>query len=359
MNLNHSRHVIPSLALTGILLLELIVPGTVSAQYYPPTTPGYSPYPPSTVGSPYPPSASQPPLTSPFPAEGGATYATAPAGASPYPPVSSPYPGAPPATSYPPSTTAYPPSSSYPPAAGYAAFPAPTYPQTTAPVATSMMSYAPYAAVSGFKYNYSPDAGDFVSIQARNAGRWEQFPLTLHLTYPEGMGDSEKQIVKDAIAAWQKHVDIQLVDRPEQAKIEIQWATDLNTNDLGETTFTATHVNPTGWLILDKAVVRLQDPAKYVDVQPGSLKAAVMHQVGHALGINNHSDNERDVMAEPNYRRHGMVQTAVRTLANRTIGQFLGFPSYDNATPDRKRSMMPPSDRLTKRDLNTLIRLYN
>jgi predicted Zn-dependent protease len=214
--------------------------------------------------------------------------------------------------------------------------------------------------VSGFKYAYHPQSGDYFNLQSRNAGRWEQFPITLHLTFPEDMNERDRESVKYAVSQWQKYVDITVVDQPDMAKIEITWVTDLGENEeLGETTVFKGRMDSLGRYVYDKVVIRLQDPSLYQDVQPGALRSAVMHQMGHALGINTHSDNIKDLMAEPTYRRaHSqIVKKAVRSFASKTLGQFIDIPQQA-PQDDRGRVVYPPVDRISKRDLNTLLRLY-
>jgi predicted Zn-dependent protease len=201
-----------------------------------------------------------------------------------------------------------------------------------------------------------------LNIQIRNAGRWGQFPVTLHLTYPEGMPDGDKEVVRAAVAEWQKMVDLTLVDQPDQARLELTWVTTLADNpDLGDTDWVATHPDSYGRIVVDKAIIRLLDPARYAEVVPGILKTIVMHQLGHALGINTHSDNDRDVMAEPAFRRsrNPMMQNAMRSWVGSTVGQLLGLPVAPYPVTIRRPAMAPPADKISKRDLNTLYRLYN
>jgi predicted Zn-dependent protease len=226
------------------------------------------------------------------------------------------------------------------------------------PGGTAMMAFAPTASVAGLKFTYHNQSGDYSSTQSRNSGRWEQFPVTMHLSFPEEMSDKHKQVVKSAVSAWQKHVDITLVEAPEQAKIELTWTTDLENEDFGETEFAATHVDTMGRTILDKVIIKMLDPKKYKKTKPGAFKSAVMHQVGHALGINSHSDNERDLMCEPSLKqvKSPIVRKAMRSLASKTLGQFIDINTEDE---DDDKPTGPPVDKITKRDLNTLYRLYN
>ncbi len=308
------------------------------AQYYPPTTT----YPPPATGYPttapatYPPTTYPPPTTAPgygYPLQGSATY-TAPATTPP--------------TYYPPATTT---PTYYPPTA------TPTYtmPTTTAPTTWGTPAYT----TTGLKFTYNPNAGDYYSLQAPNAGRWEQFPITFHLTYSQGMSQADQQAVRDAVAEWQKYVNIVLVPDPRQASIELTWVTNVSNSELGETQVVATQTDSVGRIAFQKEVIRMQDPASYVGVVSGALKSALMHQIGHALGINAHSDNNQDLMAEPNYQqvKNAFIQNAVRSLASRTIGQFIGLPVYQ--PPTVKQYLGPPIQTISQRDLNTLFRLYN
>lgn len=334
--------------------------------------------------------------TQPF----GGAYGVPPQGYSPYgaPTITGPPPtadpsqygynpyGAPPSLGYPPqpaygytdpNAAAYPPP--YDPAAagappspfaggevpsfGGAAYPpvGPDY-STPPPVdGTNMMAWSSPTTIAGLKYSYNSQAGDYFTLQSRNGGRWETFPITMHLAFPEEMTDKEKTAVKSAVSSWQKYVDITLVETPDQARIELTWVSELSDDeDLGETEFTATHIDSLGRNITDKAIIRMLDPEKYVDTNGDVLKSAVMHQLGHALGINSHSDNDRDVMSTPNFKKvkTQVVQHAMKALASKTIGQLINVPVFQESTPKRK-SIGPPVEKISKRDLNTLFRLYN
>lgn len=344
-----------------VLFAGLVLCQPVQAQYYPPTgyaQPGYDP-------------AAVPPTG---PAYG---YPQQQPGYAPYGQV--PPPAAPPDAAYPP-----PPAFGYPPAdpaqayPGYAPPPGgdvasfgmttPYYgaPPPGAPMAPGMdgTGWAPPAQnVPGFKFSYHSQSGDYFNMQSPNAARWEQFPVTLHLSYPEQASDAAKKAIKSAVTAWQKHVDIKLVDRPEQARIEVTWVSKIEDDtDLGETEFTHTHVDGLGRTIIDKATIRMLDPANYNEVVSGALKSAMMHQLGHALGIHSHSDNDRDLMAEPYYKtvKSQVVRKAVKSLASKTIGQFLDIGKYGDDDDDAvKPRSGAPIIRISRRDLNTLFRIYN
>ncbi len=218
-------------------------------------------------------------------------------------------------------------------------------------------------AVQGFKFSYSPQAGDYFSDQTQNTGRWEQFPITMHLTFPDEMSEAQQKAIKAGVKLWQKYVNITLVDRPDKARIEVKWVSELDDDsDLGETEYTKTHVDGMGRTVIDKAVIKMLDPENYEGVNEGVVKSAVMHQIGHALGINAHSDNYRDLMAEQSYHKvsKDLVKKTVRSIAKKTlIGQLIDLPGGDEDAKSGKKKQTPIVEKISKRDLNTLYRLYN
>ena len=78
-------------------------------------------------------------------------------------------------------------------------------------------------------------------------------------------------------------------------------------------------------------------------------RAAVLHEIGHALGIQGHSSRSEDVMC-------GTITLDV-VRETRMVPGITSNHSLANIPP-RSYVPAPPKD-LTKRDVNTLIRLYN
>lgn len=185
---------------------------------------------------------------------------------------------------------------------------------------------------------YVPEAGDYywdVASQAEES-LWKTFPVKVDL----GSAPQIKWIqgARDAFNIWKAMFPLQLVIHPEEANIRVSWITDPQTwGAVGEE-----WERPT-WRVVDGEVKGSTVCNITVDLctrnwTKDEMRAILLHELGHALGIKGHSDSKKDIM-------YWQIQDKARRIYLSTIPLPVLFRSL----------VKEPS----QRDMNTLIRLYN
>lgn len=150
----------------------------------------------------------------------------------------------------------------------------------------------------------------FDQIQPTEVGYliWSEFPIRVYVEplpvdHAGGAGRSQiwLEAVQQAIADWQAYVPLALTEHPDQAHITIRPQTpplNRNGNDFrsrsAETRYTLyrqTHPNERSPQLVHRftLLVRPSQTASY-------LRAAVRHELGHALGLWGHSPNPSDAL---------------------------------------------------------------
>lgn len=184
-----------------------------------------------------------------------------------------------------------------------------------------------YSALSGLKY--AAEKGDYfeniLKSKDNKIQRWKDFPVCVNIS---NNGDFNNiHAAKKAVLAWNKYIQLELINNPEDANIIINW------NDYGSN-------------IIETALSKSHGEVKYQIIINGgcyknsaNLDRFLMHELGHAVGIWGHSDNSSDIMY--NFEETNLDILSTNHFKNKNVPV--------NYAPDQ------PSER----DINTLIKIYN
>lgn len=185
---------------------------------------------------------------------------------------------------------------------------------------------------------YVAAAGDYYRqiALASEGEQWRELPLKVFL----GSAPQVKwqQGAREAFDIWNAVFPMQLVILPDKADVRMDWeASALETGRVGEegdwVRFKRVGNEITGRQV---ATIRLDLSHNW---SKDEMRAIVLHELGHALGIKGHSDHKKDIMYEE-------MQEKSRQLRG---------PSGAPLPVFWKSLVKDPSPR----DINTLIRLYN
>jgi len=184
---------------------------------------------------------------------------------------------------------------------------------------------------------YVPSAGDYYAeiSETSESHKWNTFPIKVSIgSVPNG---NWAQGTREAFGIWKGLFPLELTAEPEEADIRFTWemGTDIE-NAAGE---------ERDWVQFRREGNELTGRrVAYISVDlshrwsKDEMRAIVLHELGHALGLKGHSDSKGDIM-------YWQMQEKSRQV--RVPGIYYPYAW--------KSLVSKPS----QRDLNTLIRLYN
>lgn len=136
-----------------------------------------------------------------------------------------------------------------------------------------------------------------LAINQGNVVRWsaEAMPLKVAINTAHAPLQADA-LVRQALATWQKasagKVSFTVVSKPTLADINVSWAKQLTHNRLGVSPFEAMGNRITK----ADVTVATHDPVQGLPLEREALARVILHEVGHALGLQGHSANPQDVM---------------------------------------------------------------
>jgi predicted Zn-dependent protease len=185
--------------------------------------------------------------------------------------------------------------------------------------------------------HYVSAVGDYYrEIAAASEGeQWPRLPVKVFL----GSAPSIKwqQGAREAFDIWSAVFPMQLVVLRGQADILLSWdSTSLEAGRVGEENEWVTF-NRVGDQITGRRIATISLDLSH-NWSKDEMRAIVLHELGHALGIKGHSDNKKDIM-------YWQMQDKTRQIR----APYFPIPMF------WKSLVSKPS----QRDINSLIRLYN
>jgi len=189
-----------------------------------------------------------------------------------------------------------------------------------------------------------PKAGDYYAqVADASVGlRWPEFPVKVFVDSPPKQW---RRALQEALNDWMSVFPLQRVSAREKADIVFGWAK-LSKQTVGTERDSMTVSNEDDGIVSrrKKSSIILDDSHRRSERE---MRAAVLHELGHALGIGGHSNDSRDVMFP--------AEMEIFELTGRVPAGVTGLPS----APPGVRASTQINAKLTPRDINTLIRLYN
>jgi predicted Zn-dependent protease len=184
---------------------------------------------------------------------------------------------------------------------------------------------------------YVPAASDYYSeiAETSESHLWNSFPIKVLIgSVPEA---NWAQGAREAFHIWKDMFPLELTVEPEEADISFNWVEETHIEGAAGEEMDWVQFHRVGDQLTGRKVAVIN-----VDVthnwSKDEMRAIVLHELGHALGIQGHSDSKGDIM-------YWQAQEKNRRVV------IPGMP-YPFAW---KTLVSKPS----QRDLNTLIRLYN
>lgn len=193
---------------------------------------------------------------------------------------------------------------------------------------------------------YVPKAGDYYQENARpSAGLlWTQFPVNV---YADGPPQQWQGALQHALAAWNDVFPLRRVPTERDANITMRWTALAGGRAGREQSFIQVrNEGDQSYQRLNLATIVLDNSRRWSEPE---MRLTLLHELGHALGISGHSNGSKDVMIPIIY------ETILELPANLSaVG-----PSAPVIQLPSNGSSVYVSAKLTPRDVNTLIRLYN
>ncbi len=185
--------------------------------------------------------------------------------------------------------------------------------------------------------HYVADAGDYYwDVSSGSEGEeWKQFPIKVFL----GSAPQNKwqEGTREAYNIWRDVFPLKLVALPQEADIRMGWEISVSGGGHGGETYEWVDFRRQGDAMSGRriAIIRINLEMPWSKKE---MRAIVLHELGHALGIKGHSKSKGDIM-------YAYVQERTRQINVPMIPHPLFW-----------RTLV---DRPSQRDLNTLIHLYN
>ncbi len=184
---------------------------------------------------------------------------------------------------------------------------------------------------------YVPAASDYfgeISVTSESR-KWNSFPIKVSLgSVPTS---NWAQGTREAFNIWKEMLPLELTAEPEEADIRFNWETGTDIENAAGEEMDWVQFRRVGSELTGRMVANIS-----VDLShrwsKDEMRAIVLHEMGHALGIKGHSSSKGDIM-------YWQVQEKNRQV-------YVPGVIYPVAW---KSLVSKPS----QRDLNTLIRLYN
>jgi predicted Zn-dependent protease len=185
--------------------------------------------------------------------------------------------------------------------------------------------------------HYVPDFADYYwAVAPRSESeKWTTFPIKVALGSAGVLNWA--QGTREAFNIWKQMFPLELVAAPEEADIRLEWESSPGgEGHAGEETDWVQIRRVGGELTGRKVAFITVDLSRRWSKD--EMRAIILHEMGHALGIKGHSESRGDIM-------YWQIQEKGRQIAAPVVPYSVFWRSL----------VSKPS----QRDLNTLIRLYN
>jgi predicted Zn-dependent protease len=185
--------------------------------------------------------------------------------------------------------------------------------------------------------HYAPAASDYYLDVAElsESEKWNSFPIKVSIgNVPNA---NWAQGTREAFGIWKEMFPLELTAEPQEADIVFRWDEDLSDEGHAGEELDWVQFRRVGGELSSRKVAYISIDLSHRWTKD-EMRAIVLHELGHALGIKGHSESKGDIM-------YFQVQSKRRQVV------VPGIPY-----PFAWRTLV---SKPSQRDLNTLIRLYN
>jgi len=185
---------------------------------------------------------------------------------------------------------------------------------------------------------YVPAAGDYYRViaPASEGEQWSQLPVKVFLGSAQQV--KWQQGAREAFDIWSAVFPCVLVAEWETADIRIDWTAPISEDGRAGEESDWVRINRVGDELTGRRVATIAVELSHNPTKD-EMRAIMLHELGHAIGIKGHSDSKKDIM-------YWQIQEKSRQIVTPS-----GMP-----LPIFWRSLVKEP---SQRDVNTLIRLYN
>ncbi|MDE6138789.1 MAG: matrixin family metalloprotease [Candidatus Gastranaerophilales bacterium] len=158
--------------------------------------------------------------------------------------------------------------------------------------------------------------GTFCSVSAKTINRRWQYPTKIRTYIPQN--HKRTIMMKHAFAEWSRltnnKIIFRYVDSPKTAQVVVEFV-NIVPNAEREIGLTKSSFTSSGGMLRATIYIAEKTSTGY-QLGKDAVYTVMLHEIGHAIGISEHSDNPLSIMYATEDDRQEILKSDLRTLAN-------------------------------------------